>query len=70
MTLTGTLQRRFFGGFVWILEPDGAAPVQLEGDVPAELKGRQVVVKGRPLKGAMGLAMAGQIWEVRSIRAR
>ncbi len=70
MTLIGMLRRRFFGGHVWVLEPDSGPPVQLRGEVPAGLKDRRVEVRGEPVKEAMGLAMAGEIWEVHSIRAR
>ncbi len=70
MTVVGTLRKQFFGGVVWTLERDEGGPIQLEGDIPAHLEGRLVEVSGRPIEGAMGLAMAGEIWEVHRIRAR
>ena len=70
MTRTGTLRKRFFGGWVWVLEPDAGAPIQLEGRIPERLEDQRVEVHGRPLEGAMGLAMVGEIWEVRRIAAR
>jgi hypothetical protein len=70
VTLTGTLRKRFFGGDVWVLEPDQGAPVQLKGRVPAELVDRRVEVRGEPVDSDLSLAMAGEIWEVRSIKAR
>lgn len=70
MTATGTLRRRFFGGPVWVLEPDQGAPIQLVGDIPAGLQDQRVQVDGQPARAQHGLAMAGEIWEVRRIRAR
>ncbi len=67
MTLTGTLRRQFFGGEVWVLEPDDGPAVQLEGRIPAGLEGQRVKVEGGPAADDMGFGLMGPVIRVRRI---
>ena len=62
----GTLVRRVLGGrTTWSLQGD--RPVELRGDVPADLEGQRVVVTGTPAP-AFGFGMAGDVVQVERIR--
>lgn len=70
MKLEGKLRRMDLGTGAWVLETGDGKLVALYGDVPAQLDGKHVEVRGRAVDG-MGFAMVGeQAVEVSSVRAR
>ena len=69
MTWTGTLRRTDLGAGAWVLETDRGERLQLIGEVPADLVGRAVTVKGHKAD-AMGVAMVGPIVQVERVTAR
>lgn len=68
MTLTGTLEKRFLAGVLWVLV-DGPLTYELRGDIPADLDGAQVVVEGERAVNQFSMNMVGPIIEVTAVRA-
>ena len=56
--MKGKLVRADLGGGAWVLEADDGKRYQLAGDVPKELAGRRVEVKGKPTE-SFGFVMTG-----------
>lgn len=54
----GTLQFRDIGSGAWILTTEDGEDLQLQGEVPEDLDGQEVVVEGRKV-GVLGFAMIG-----------
>jgi hypothetical protein len=54
----GKLVRADLGGGGWVLEADDGKRYQLAGDVPKELAGRRVEVRGKPVE-SFGFLMTG-----------
>ena len=54
----GTLTFRDLGAGAWILETPEGESLQLQGEIPADLDGEEVVVEGRKV-GVLGFAMVG-----------
>lgn len=56
--MKGKLVRADLGAGGWILEADDGKRYQLAGDVPNELAGRRVEVRGKPAE-SFGFVMTG-----------
>ncbi len=54
----GTLRFRDIGAGAWVLETENGEDLQLQGPVPEDLDGQEVVVEGRKV-GVLGFAMLG-----------
>jgi hypothetical protein len=54
----GKLVKADLGGGGWVLEADDGKRYQLAGDVPKELAGRRVEVRGKPAE-SFGFLMTG-----------
>ena len=68
MERQGKLVRVDFGPGAWVLEADDGSKLQLAGEIPSNLVGQRVSVKGKTVTG-MGFAMLGhEMVEVRSVR--
>ena len=56
--MKGKLVRSDLGGGGWVLEADDGKRYQLAGDVPKELAGRRVEVRGKSVE-SFGFLMTG-----------
>lgn len=69
MTLQGRLTREDLGPGAWVLITANGERYALDGVVPADLRGRDVVIEADALDGADAF-MAGPAVRVRAIRPR
>lgn len=69
--MRGTLTYEDLGAGGWTLKTSGGKSYALEGDIPANLKGKQVEVSGKVQKGGgFGFMMSGDpVFIVDSIKA-
>ena len=54
----GTLEFRDIGSGAWVLRTEDGEDLQLQGPIPEDLAGQEVVVEGRKV-GLFGFAMTG-----------
>jgi len=69
MKLKGKLEQQRLGMIVWVLTTDGGVSYQLKGTIPPELAGRQVQVTADRAEQQFGVAMVGEILDVKRIKA-
>ena len=67
--MKGKLVRADLGGGGWVLEADDGKRYQLSGEVPKELDGRRVEVRGKPVESFGFLMAADATLEVERITA-
>lgn len=70
MKLTGTVEHHDIGAGVFVLKSDDGAVYALMGaDRAMKKPGLRVEVEGQVDEGAMGVAMVGPVFRVKSFRA-